>query len=407
MSIHTVFLKLRLIHQVFLSYPLHLVPIDISEEEIWENGEDVEDQSADVSPIPDLPVFNTASSEHVKAISLLKWLIIFLLSLQSKFHISDSGIDMLLSFLRLFVSIVGQFSTFVAVMAELFPKSRLMAQKFLGIETSFKKFVICPKCFKCYLFKDCWCQLGSNQITKYCDFVRYPMHPHTSRRVRCNAPLLKSIEFCSGRKLLYPHKIYCYKSLISSLQGLLLSAEFVQECNHWLNKTSSSFIRDLYDGNVWRRFLYCSGTPFLSAPFTYGLVLNIDWFQPYSHTVASVGVIYLAVMNLPRHLRYKRKNMLLVGIIPGPSEPKEINSFLFPLVEELKQFWHGVTLAVKTESGRQEQALVRCALLCVACDVPAGRKVCGFLSHSAAKGCSKCYKTFSGGVSSMCYAGFD
>ena len=62
-----------------------------------------------------------------------------------------------------------------------------------------------------------------------------------------------------------------------------------------------------------------SGTPFLSDQFSYGLVLNIDWFQPYSHTVASVGVIYLAVMNLPRHLRYKRKNMLLLGIIPGPS----------------------------------------------------------------------------------------
>ena len=189
--------------------------------------------------------------------------------------------------------------------------------------------------------------------------------------------------------------------IVTSLSLLLLSSGFVHNCNHSHNRASSRFVRDLYDGKVWKQFLNVSGTSF---QFSYGLVLNIDWFQPYSHTVASVGVIYLAVMNLPRHLRYKRKNMLLLGIIPGPSEPKEINTFLLPLVEELKEFWRGVPLTVCSEAGRQEQATVRCALLCVACDIPAGRMVCGFLSHSAAKGCNK---IFSGGVGSMCYAGFD
>ena len=31
----------------------------------------------------------------------------------------------------------------------------------------------------------------------------------------------------------------------------------------------------------------------------------------------------------------------------------------------------------------------------VACDIPASRKVCGFLSHNASLGCNKCYKNFS------------
>ena len=55
------------------------------------------------------------------------------------------------------------------------------------------------------------------------------------------------------------------------------------------------------------------------------------------------------------------------------------------------------------------EVMVRCALLCVACDLPAGRKVCFFLSHAAGKGCSKCTKVFPGSVSnnSVCYAGFD
>ncbi len=57
-------------------------------------------------------------------------------------------------------------------------------------------------------------------------------------------------------------------------------------------------------------------------------------------------------------------------------------------------------------------------LICVACDVacdlPAGRKICGFLSHAARArlGCSKCYnalsvtKNFPGSVGSMDYSGF-
>lgn len=49
---------------------------------------------------------------------------------------------------------------------------------------------------------------------------------------------------------------------------------------------------------------------------------------------------------------------------------------------------------------------IRCALLSVACDLPAGRKVCGYLAHSAHLRCSRCFKMFKGEVSSMDYSGF-
>ena len=38
--------------------------------------------------------------------------------------------------------------------------------------------------------------------------------------------------------------------------------------------------------------------------------------------------------------------------------------------------------------------LVRAALLCVVCDIPAARKVCRFVGHRALKGCSKCLLSF-------------
>jgi len=116
-------------------------------------------------------------------------------------------------------------------------------------------------------------------------------------------------------------------------------------------------------------------------------------------------VIYLTVLNLPRFLRYKRENIILIGIIPGPHEPKlNINSFLKPLVDEFQGFWTGVDLTVCTEP---QKRTVKAAILCVTCDLPAGRKVCGFLSHSATLGCSKCLKTFPGAVGKKDYSGFD
>ena len=108
---------------------------------------------------------------------------------------------------------------------------------------------------------------------------------------------------------------------------------------------------------------------------------------------------------LERHLRYKRENIIIVGILPGPHEPsRNINSFLEPLVTELLEFWSGKELCVYGTGTKQK---VRCALLCVSCDLPAGRKVCGFVSYNARYGCSKCLKSFSGGVGSMNFSGFD
>ena len=96
-----------------------------------------------------------------------------------------------------------------------------------------------------------------------------------------------------------------------------------------------------------------------------------------------------------------------MGLIPGPDEPKhDINTYLEPLVEELLLFWKGLRLKVAVSSGFQD-LVVKCVLLCVACDLPAVRKVCGFLSCNAAFGCSKCMKRFPGSVGNMNFSGFD
>ena len=47
-------------------------------------------------------------------------------------------------------------------------------------------------------------------------------------------------------------------------------------------------------------FQYVDREPFLAIPNNFGLMLNVDWFQPTLHGSESIGVIYMVVMNLPR-----------------------------------------------------------------------------------------------------------
>ena len=135
------------------------------------------------------------------------------------------------------------------------------------------------------------------------------------------------------------------------------------------------------------------------------LTLNVDWFQPFDRTQYSVGAIYLTVQNLPRNERYREENVIVVGIIPGPSEPSlTMNSYLFPLVQELQKAWStGIIVRAPCNS----EITIRLALCCVACDIPASRKVCGFLGHNASLGCNKCYKEFQSSMGQTDYSGYN
>ena len=125
--------------------------------------------------------------------------------------------------------------------------------------------------------------------------------------------------------------------------------------------------------------------------------------KPYKDISYSVGVIYGVIINLPRNIRYKDENIIIIGIIPGPKEPKKtINSFLGPLVTELLELYSGEWMI--TSIGRQ---FIRCVLMCLSSDIPATRKAAGFLGHKALKACSRCLKSFPRVDDSIDCSGFD
>src|SRR5271167_318997 len=77
-----------------------------------------------------------------------------------------------------------------------------------------------------------------------------------------------------------------------------------------------------------------------------GIMINLDWFQPFKLSVYSCGAIYGVICNLPREVRFKKKNILTLGLLPGPKEVEKhkINHYLAPIVDELLEFWNGIEI---------------------------------------------------------------
>ena len=70
---------------------------------------------------PTLPVFQTESKEYQSAQALLRWVIGFLFILQSKYHVPNSAIDLLIKFMFAFFCVLSRISPFVRILQKSFP----------------------------------------------------------------------------------------------------------------------------------------------------------------------------------------------------------------------------------------------------------------------------------------------
>ena len=372
--------------------------------EYWdENDSDVDGDFSPNSPPENLPTGEIPDQDlNGDQQAVIWWVVAFSCVFQTLHSLSSRAVSWLLKFLGTLLAFLGLYSTEIAGIALAFPSTLHKRSKFLEKilpVVSICHYVVCPSCLNLSKYEHCLENRGNHILIKSCG--------QCEREAKKNVQLLKAIVTSSGSRKYYPFLVFPNACLISSLQSLLSRPGFFERCKEWHNKfvRNCSQLSDVYCGRVWNDFLDYKGQPFLSASNSIAFMLNIDWFQPFKHRVYSIGVIYLAIMNLPRAIRFKRENIILVGLIPGPSEPsKNMNTYLTPLVADLLTLWDGVPFST-CDNGTQ---VIRCALLCIGCDLPAGRKACGFLSHSANLGCSRCYCNFGTGIfGKQDYSGFN
>ena len=156
------------------------------------------------------------------------------------------------------------------------------------------------------------------------------------------------------KKTYHPFKTYCYNSVITALKELLVRSGFYSLCFQWkTNHNDSGLLTDILIVRYGRIFKFIRASRFCKE------------IRPWLNSQ------YRLVFE-PQH---------------------ELNSYLEPLVEELSNLWIDIK-CIANINKQDVTVTVRAALLCVACDLPAARKVFGFLGHNAALGCSRCLKSF-------------
>ena len=67
------------------------------------------------------------------------------------------------------------------------------------------------------------------------------------------------------------------------------------------------------------------------------LMGSIDGYQIFRQKRNDCWIALLINANLPPSERVKKDNLMISAMFPGPKQPKNMNSFLWPLIEELKK----------------------------------------------------------------------
>lgn len=362
-----------------------------TDEEIWKDEDGPPPNTTENQSNPATEEVNDPTAKTIiGAISL------FILLWQACYGVPGSAISVILKFLKKLTGALADLSCSKVMkkIADSFPISLATVRELLGAKCNdFTVYAACPKCYALYSKEHCTKILPDGRVvTKTCSNVLWPNHPQVQRRDPCREKLMKKVRGKSGSIFWYPRKVYVYRSLFSSLNKFIFKDTFFEMCNQWRNKHESNDeypeLADIHDGKVWKEFQIYEGRPFLKDRNNLALVMNVDWFNPFKHAPGSVGAVYCVFANLPREERYKRENVLLLGLIEG--EPKhDLNSILKPAIDELLKLWDGHVFRQNLK-----YFFVRVALLCIACDVPAARKVAGFMAHNARRGCSRCLKEF-------------
>ena len=333
-------------------------------------------------------------AEPKDSVYFQRFVLLFICIWKGIFKISDNAVNVLLTFLKFLTSILINSSGTKGPLSSVnIPSTLSSAKTSLGIKDNFHSYVVCPKCHSLYNMEDC---LKSRK----CRHVEFPKHPQKAFRQHCDENLLKEIKLTSGAKKLVAIKTYCYRSIQEELSERLAKPGFMALINSWRNYSSvEGMFTDICDGRAWKELQSTEDNMI-------GFMLNVDWFNPYKHGCYSMGAIYLTILNLPRQLRFKEHNTILVCLIPGPKEPKlVINSYLTPLVQELLLLDKGIWFSCPDVIGNR--VLMKGRLIAVSCDIPASRKVCGFVGHSALKACNKCLNNFERNGDRTDYSGFD
>ena len=109
---------------------------------------------------------------------------------------------------------------------------------------------------------------------------------------------------------------------------------------HLRNRSDGEVMHGPYDGESWKE-MKRKEPAFFSEPRNLIFGIGADGVNPNNQMTSkySVWPVNVIIYNLPPELATKNAFMMLPLIIPGRKQPKNIDVYLRPLLEEFKTLW--------------------------------------------------------------------
>ncbi|XP_075659141.1 uncharacterized protein LOC142629026 [Castanea sativa] len=284
--------------------------------------------------------------------SILKFFI-EMLNVKVMTNLSNEGLDMMLELL-----------TKVLPKGNLVPRSTYEAKKILrDLGMSYEHIDACKN--DCALF---W---KENENLDKCPVCETPRYKDTRAQ---------------GKKIHY--KVLRYFLLTPTLRKLYMSSQRAKDMRWYIDKrVDDGIMRHLVDSEEWKEF-DLQHPDFALEPRNVRLGLATDRFNPFGNmnNNYSMWPVILIPYNLPPWLVMKEPYFMLSLLIPSPHQPgNEIDIYLKPLVDELKELWEE---GVETyDAYRKEHFQMRATLLWTIHDYPGFDNVSGWRT----KGYHSCY----------------
>ena len=159
---------------------------------------------------------------------IVTWMLYFLLVWQTACHLSDNGLEWLLQFLSKFLHLIGIQSSYVAGIASIFPGTLYLMRQFLELDRDvFLRYVVCPKCTKLYKPEQCTTIINGSQVPLRCTH----MVRHRRQMKECGHQLVREV-ILTNKKIFYPLKVYCYNSVIETLERFVSGKALQRNVNY-------------------------------------------------------------------------------------------------------------------------------------------------------------------------------
>ncbi|KAG1442639.1 hypothetical protein G6F56_010981 [Rhizopus delemar] len=303
--------------------------------------------------------------------NMVAFLAVFLVYYQL-FYLSESQAHIVIMLADTVVMIIFNQKIFLDKLSTL--------RSYVGINYTYnhmRRFIVCPLCHSLYTKE----QADSFLLCKSLKFGSI-----------CGGTIMETV---NGKKS-YIGKVAAFNDIKHTLTVMFSRPGFESLLESWRYRTRhQDTMYDIHDGQLWSEFKDKDGHIFTEKERSLLFTLNVDWFQSSKQTTYSVGAGYLTINNLPRHLRYRKENIILVCLMSGPTEPDttQIHNYLQVMVDELNELYYDEFYRCTFKSPAVP-VQIRSALFLVACDIPASRKVSGFTSFNATIPCNKCSSAY-------------